>query len=314
MVFKGYKYAHSFALALLCCLAWCTASGAETARSGVSDRENTIIYGYSSQLFHDVDPKDLTGLIEIFARMTERKMKSGLKTSVVVYKSLSATEKALSRGEVDVLVMIPEEFASLRTTYRLEPILSADYGDHFYNELLLLVREGSGITEIGQLRGKRLLIDVGQQGTIPMKWLDSLLTARLSSNAKGFFGSIDENSKSSKVIMPVFFGQVDACLVSRNSYNISAELNPQLGRQLRVLEQSPGFVTGIIAVRKGLEKAKRDATVKVLTEMYTDPKGKQIMSLFRINRLVPFMPEHIVSVTKVIREHQETTNRVAKRK
>ena len=111
-----------------------------------------------------------------------------------------------------------------------------------------------------------------------------------------------------------FFGQVDACLVSRNSYNISAELNPQLGRQLRVLEQSPGFVTGIIAVRKGLEKANRDAIMKILTEMYTDPKGKQIMTLFRINRLVPFMPEHIVSVTKVIREHQETTNRVAKRK
>lgn len=314
MGFKDRTFARFIVLALLGCLVWCATSGAETARSGMPDRENTVVFGYSSQLFYNVDPKDLTGLIDVFARMTERKMKHGVKTSVVMYDSLSATEKALSRNEVDILVMIPEEFARLRPIFRLEPIMSADYGDHFYNELLLLVREGSGVTEIGHLRGKSLLVDVGQQGTVPMKWFDSLLRARFSSNAKGFFGSINENIKSSKVIMPLFFGQVDACLVSRNSYEISAELNPQLRRKLRILERSPGFVTGIIATRKDLGKLKRDVIVKTLTEMYTDPKGKQIMTLFRINRLVPYKPEHLSSVEKIMRERREKTDSMALRK
>jgi phosphonate transport system substrate-binding protein len=82
------------------------------------------------------------------------------------------------------------------------------------------------------------------------------------------------------------------------------ELNPQLGRQLRVLERSPGFVTGILAVRKDIHNPRRDAMVETLQEMHTDPKGRQLLTLFRCNRLVPFVAEHLASVEKVLREHR----------
>jgi phosphonate transport system substrate-binding protein len=147
-----------------------------------------------------------------------------------------------------------------------------------------------------------------------MKWLDSLLTARVSSGAQGFFGSISEATKATQVVMPVFFGQADACLVNRSLLETMSELNPQVGRQLLILEQSPGFVTGILAARKNFSHTQRDTVVKILQEMHTDPKGKQIMSLFRITRLVPFMPEHLASVEKVLRVRQGRTDSVAGRK
>ncbi len=303
MNLKERTIAYLLTLAVLSGLGWCTSLGAATVAGDASVRQNGIVYGYSAQLFYNVNPRDLTGLLEVFVRITERKMKDPGKTSFEVYENIADTEKALIKDEVDILIMIPEDFVRLRAQYQLDPILSADYGDHFYNEILLLVRKDSGITEVGQLRGKNLLVDVGQQGNIPMKWLDSFLTTRLFSSAKKFFGSIHEYTKSNQVITQVFFGKADACLVSRNLFELSAELNPQLKSKLHVLEQSPGFVTGIIAARKGLKKSTRDDIAGILAEMYTDPKGKQIMTLFRINRLVPCLPEHLVSVEKLIHEH-----------
>jgi phosphonate transport system substrate-binding protein len=182
--------------------------------------------------------------------------------------------------------------------------LSADYGKHFYNELLLLVRDDSGITRIEQLRGKSLMVDTGQQGTIPMKWLDSIMAARGSANAQGVFSSISKYTKGNQAVMPVFFRQADACLVGRNHYDTMVELNPQLGRQLRILERSPGFVTGILAMRKDNRNPICDDVVKMLQEMHTEPMGKQLMTLFRINRLIPFKPEHLVSIEKVLRDRR----------
>ncbi|NVN89655.1 MAG: PhnD/SsuA/transferrin family substrate-binding protein [Desulfuromonadales bacterium] len=303
MALKTHVIARFIALALLCCLFWSTSSISGTEHTDPA-RDNMLVFGYLPEVFYNVDPRDVTGLMEVWARMSERKAKGGLKSFSIVYKTIAEAEKDLANRRVDVLVMIPEDFIRLRAKFHLEPILSADYGNHFYNELLLLVREDSGIKRVEQLRGKSLLLDVGQQGSIPMKWLDSLLSARLSSTARAVFGTMKECTKSSQAIMPVFFRQADACLVSRSHYETMVELNPQLGRQLRILESSPGFVTGILATRKDLKKSTQDAIINNLQEMYTDPKGKQIMTVFRIKRLVPFKADHLASVEKIIREHR----------
>lgn len=315
MKLSRHSISRSCTCILICWITWCTLAVAETARSATaSGRDASLVFGYSPHVFYNVDPKDLVGLMEVWTRTVDLKMKNSVKTTIIAYKTFAEAEKALSRNEVDVLVMIPEEYIRLRAKSHLTAVLSADYGMHFYNELFLLVREGGGVTGIEQLRGKSMIVDVGQQGSIPIKWLDSLLTAQVSSNAQGFFRSMTEATKSSQVVMPVFFGQADACLVSRSHYETMVEMNPQLGQKMRILEKSPGFVTGVLAMRKDLQKTTRDAIVKTLSEMHTDPKGKQIMTLFRINRLIPFMPEHLTSVEKVLKERRGKTDSVANRK
>ena len=93
-----------------------------------------------------------------------------------------------------------------------------------------------------------------------------------------------------------------------------AELNPQIGRRMRILASSPGFVTGVIAVRGDIRNVRRDNMLKVLRQMQDDPKGRQLLTLFRINRLVEFRPEHMSSIEKVLREHRNRFERNARRK
>jgi len=85
----------------------------------------------------------------------------------------------------------------------------------------------------------------------------------------------------------------------------------QIGRELTVLVHSPGFATGVIAMRKAAGDQIRDAVIKALLEMHLDQRGKQIMTLFRIKRMIPFLPEHMVSVEKVIKKRRGKSDSVA---
>jgi len=297
------------ALAMIGSLIWCATSAAESVR-----KSDSLVIGYSTQVFYNVDPRDVIGLTKVWARLADSKLKFSSETAVVFYKTTAEAENALANNEVDILVMIPEEFVHMRASIPLAPVLSADYGKSFYDELILLVRKDSGITRVAQLRGKNLRVEAGQKGSIPIQWLDTLLASRVLPEPQGFFAGINEFPKASQVIMPVFFGQADACLTSRNSFNTLSELNPQLGSQMLVLERSPGFATGIIAVRRDIRNSRRDAMVEILQEMQNDPKGKQLLTMFRCNRLVPFKAEHLATVERVLRESRVRSSGPARRK
>jgi phosphonate transport system substrate-binding protein len=235
----------------------------------------------------------------------DTKIKAGRNTKVILFKDLDDVKRALKANEVDIIICIPEEFIKLRESVPLKPVLSSDYGKHFYDDLILLVRNDSGISQLEQLRRKNLRIESGQKGTLPMKWLDSLLMAKLSTSAQKLFANVTLSPKASQVVLPLFFGQTDASLVSRASFETMVELNPQLGRTLRILEKSPRFATGIIAVRRDVSDPQRDVMVAAFRDIHTDPKGRQILTLFRINRLVDFKAEHLSATEKVLKEHHE---------
>jgi phosphonate transport system substrate-binding protein len=275
-----------------------TVSGADQ-KSGIV--EKPLVVAFTPQAFFNVDPRDAIGAARVWINNADRRLGNNPETTVLYLTTQSEVESALSRNEVDILISIADEFINLREKFGLLPVLSTDYGKHFYDELLLLVRADSGISRTEQLRGKSLRIEGGQKGTIPLRWLKSLLEERTSSSPREFFGNISEFPKASQIITPVFFGQADSCIASLTSFEIMSELNPQLGKKLKILEKSPGFATGIIAVRKGFQNRRRDALIEALRDMERDPKGKQVLTIFRINRLVPFRGEHMASVERLFK-------------
>lgn len=295
----------------LACLAGSMSAAAEETVAG-SDR--SMVIGYSSTVFFSVDPRDAVGLTKVWLQTVDRAVKNPVPSNVVFFRNIEELEKALKEKRVDIAVMIAQEFVLLRDHLPLAAVLSADYGKHFYDELLLLVRNDSGITRVEQLRGKSIRIESGQKGSLPVLWLDSYLMKRVASGSRGFFSTIGEYPKASQVVMPLFFGQTDACLSSRDSLEIMDEMNPQVGRSLRILETSPGFVTGVIAVRRDIRNPRRDAMLKAMREIHNDPKGRQLLTLFRINRLVDFKAEHLLSIDRVLKEYRERVETVSRRR
>jgi ABC-type phosphate/phosphonate transport system substrate-binding protein len=301
------------AVMVLCSMGLAPPAADETVR-GERGGGNSIVIGYSARVFCSIDPKDVIALTKVWMELVDRKMNNPWKTNVVFFKNIRDFENALSDGEVDIAVLLPEEFINLRRRIPLTPVLSADYGKRFYDELLLLVRNDSGMSDISQLRHKRLKIQTGQKGTIPMQWLDSLLTRKVSSDTLRFFSTIQEDDNASQVVLPLFFGQVDACVANQTEFETLVEMNPQISRRLRILEKSPGFLTGIVAVRKDSTNERRNALLDAIQQLQSEPRGRQLLTLFRINRLIPFKEEHLATVEQLLKKHRACMKKVARGK
>jgi ABC-type phosphate/phosphonate transport system substrate-binding protein len=309
------KRAVKIAAVIVLCGVGCGEPASDVSRhGGEGSNKKSVVVGYSSRVFCSVDSKDVIALTKVWMELVDRKMNNPWKTNVAFFENIRELENALSSGEVDIAVLLPEEFIRLRRNIPLVPVLSADYGKHFYDELVLLVRNDSGITDISQLRNKRLKIQTGQKGTIPMQWLDLLLAQNAFTDARRFFSTIQEADRASQVVLPVFFGQADACLANQTEFETVAEMNPQISRRLRVLEKSPGYLTGVIAVRKDSTSERRNALLDAIQQLQSEPRGVQLLTLFRINRLIPFKAEHLASVEQLLKDHRVCMEKVARRK
>ncbi|MDD2337372.1 MAG: PhnD/SsuA/transferrin family substrate-binding protein [Geobacteraceae bacterium] len=283
--------------------------------SGVDhDKERPLVIGYSNQAFYNVDPRDAIGLTTVWVQNADRRMGNTKETKVVFFRDLADAEKALKANEVDIIILLAEEFFLLRDRVPLTPVLSADYGRHFYDELLLMVRADSNITRIDQLRQKNIRIESGQKGKIPMMWLNAFLMGKVSCDTRHFFSTINSNPKASQVIMPLFFGQTDACLASRSSFETMSELNPQLGQKLRILEKSPGFITGMVAVRRDILNPRRDAMVETIRDIGSHPRGRQLLTLFKINRVVEYREEHLTAINSLLRTQRDKIENTSRKK
>jgi ABC-type phosphate/phosphonate transport system substrate-binding protein len=279
-----------------------------------SDAEKpTLVIAYSKKVFYNVDINDAIASTKIWAEMLVKRDKIFGKSETVIFSNLPSLRKALSAKAVDILIMPPEEFLTIRNSDPIDPVFVADVGKYFYFQYILLVRTDSGIGTLGELRDRKLIIASGQSGEIPSLWIDTLLMKEGLGEMNSFFAGVREVQKPSESVLPVFFRQADAAIANRSSYETMTELNPQLRRELKIMAVSQDFSGTVISLRRDFYVKHKDIILKSLESLHNDPQGKQILTLFRTNRLLPYKPSYIENVEALLRERRNLKGRIFKR-
>ncbi|MRR06455.1 MAG: hypothetical protein EG828_05850 [Deltaproteobacteria bacterium] len=270
-----------------------TASGAE---------EIPISVAFSKSTFIDVNKDQAQAVAALWTDLVASKW--GGISSTRICTTLAELEKGTSSKKIDLVVLLPAEYLQLREKVSLEPLFISVKNKDFYEQLVLVVRKDSGARSLADLKGTKLL----QQGELSADgrslWLDTLLMRQGVRNPKRFFANVRAPSKASASIFAVFFKRADCCVVAHRSLRVMAELNPQLSRELMVLEESPPWPISIVAVRKGLPAQDRQTIQEVLGTLDKSTQGKQLLTLFRMDRLVSFRPAYLTQMEKLFRENR----------
>jgi phosphonate transport system substrate-binding protein len=154
-------------------------------------------------------------------------------------------------------------------------------------EYLILVDAQSNIRDLADLRGRSLAFHRNPTTCLAEAWLRAVLNVKDAGAMQDFFGKVIASDKISKgVVLPVFFGQMDACLVTRAGFETLCELNPQLGRRLRVLAASPRVVTVLMAFHKDCPPEAKRRVTEALLSLHKSVPGQQVMTLFQTRRMV----------------------------
>lgn len=105
--------------------------------------------------------------------------------------------------------------------------------------------------------------------------------------------------------MPVFFRQADACLTSKYSFDVMSELNPQVGKQLKVVALSEPLITTMLAFRKGFTSPDKDIILDILDHFETAGGGRQILLIFQSDGLEKKPMSMVDSTLELIRRFRK---------
>lgn len=147
-------------------------------------------------------------------------------------------------------------------------------------------------------------MDTGGKGKIPQIWLDTVLLRSGLPESRDLFGSIETVDKPAQALIPVFFGQADACLIPARTFQTMAELNPQLSEQLVVLLRSPGFCRGLMCVSQSIYEEYEFRFSDALSTFNTEPQGQQLLTVFRMDEIVSFEPRYLESTQELMAEYE----------
>ena len=158
--------------------------------------------------------------------------------------------------------------------------LIAEEGLRGMQRYCILTKQTSGFRQLGDLKGRRLLVLKDPLMCVAPYWLGSVLDEGHYGPAERFFGSLNSDSKVARVILPVFFGQADACLTTMLSLESMCELNPQVGRDLKPIAISAPLLVAFYVFRKNCRRLGRDQVIHALSTFDTSAVGQQIATLF----------------------------------
>lgn len=285
---------------------------ATNPRIALASQQFHMTVGFSAGTFVDIDKEQAKSICALWAELVGRKW--GGKSEAFIGNSLTELENGIREAKFDVVVLLASEYLSLKQRAQLEPLFVSARGKDLYYQQVLVVRKDSGYRAVKDLRGKAVLQQKGAYDDGNDLWLDTLLMRKGIAAPKRYFASNRIVLKPTGAVMPVFFGKADACIMSKRSLKVMAELNPQLQRELLILEESPPILNCIIAFREGISSSRKELFLKILGSLDQSTEGQQLLTLFKMTRLVPYQHFYLVPVEKLFREHNDLKQRTARRR
>jgi ABC-type phosphate/phosphonate transport system substrate-binding protein len=249
----------------------------------------------------NLNRNDALASIKVLGRTVAARRNLDFNVEPTIYETVAEAQHDLEKRTLDLIVMTSADYLKLEALGKdLEPVFMPSYARKSAKEYLLVTAKGAS-PGLASLHGKRLLLLQSRGANLGQAWLDLHLHSEKLDLTEKFFGSVQVVSKASAAILPVFFGQAEACIVNRESFEISTELNPQLGARLQVLTNSPSYLESVVCLRRSFESNRADV-IAALAEMHQFPDGQQIFTLFTISSISPFQETALTSVRQLLTE------------
>jgi len=258
--------------------------------------------GFTRSMFSDMNVNDARAAIKVWADSLAKTKNLDVVTDAMVYEDFSALQHAIDKSEIDLASLRIDEYLDLNLKQIPETIFSGSTEGSPTDRPLLVTQRS--ISSLSSLQNKRLNILIDAYVGMSKAWLNSLLLESGLPEIHQFSADIKEVNKTSQAVLPVFFGQRDACVVAKQGFEVMIELNPQIKEKLSVLMTGPEIVSGIMFLCPGYNPPFKEDLVKALEDLHLDPKGQQVLMLFKINRLVHCQDGHIIQAREIMEKYR----------
>ena len=252
-----------------------------------SGNPSRLRFGLSTNLLTDVNDNDARAAMTVWAETLTKRAGLEIRYAPTVLLSPEKLVEAARGGALDAFAASTVEYQDLAPF--IDPsvvVVDEPYAASGGEEYLILAHESGAVSDLASLRNRPLSLYKHPTTCLAPAWLDTLLAAAKLGLPETFLGAISANAKLSRVVLPVYFRQTEACLVTRRGFTTMCEMNPQLAKSLRVIASSPRLLPVFMAFHRSCEPALEARVLPVMLNMRGDAGAKQIFALFQTQGLV----------------------------
>lgn len=248
---------------------------------------------FSESLFASVNRDDALAAAKVMGETITRKDGYEPRVTVAAFKDLEVVRRNLAAGTVDLVITGSREYLQLVSMgAAFDPICLPSYSQERVARYVLVAPRKTPAVTLAELHGRRLLIMQTAEAAFGQTWADVLLAEQKLERSASFFGSTRTMASASATVLPVFFGQADACIVARGGFATMAELNPQIGQRLAIAYESEPIIEGLMCMRRDYTFL-RAWLIRRLLELHKEPAGRQCLTIFKLDRLYEFDPKNL---------------------
>ena len=202
------------------------------------------------------------------------------------------------------MILDTYHFLTIKQCAPLTPSFTPSAGGNVATAYVLLVRRKDGIRSLAQLA--KHTIEIGTRGVqvMPRIWLDTVLAQNRLAPASTLFRSVGRAQNAGKAILNVLFGSTTACVVPQRAFSGAAELNPQVGQQLTALKTSVPYVEEFVFFSPHCPQDRATAIRSAALALHTKARGRQLMALFGVVKMVPFQKTQLRTARDLVRTYQ----------
>ena len=252
--------------------------------SAAPDNPSPMRLAISDKLIADVNLNDARAAMLIWIKRICQDLNVVIDNDPRVFDTTKEILNRLRAGTLDTVAINAVEYWQMADLLDGRQIV-AQADPWAQVQYVILAKRNSGIVKLSDLRGRRLAMLTAPRMCVADAWLTTILHEENLGPAGQFFGSVSTDTKAFQVVLPVFFGKVDACLTMKQAFETICELNPQVKKDMVVIASSPSMVVNLYTFRNGFQSVYREKLIKALSNLSSSAAGRQLALLFQFEQL-----------------------------
>ncbi|MEW8505428.1 MAG: PhnD/SsuA/transferrin family substrate-binding protein [Candidatus Thiodiazotropha sp.] len=243
-----------------------------------ADSQHFIRVGGSAESIYDARITDIEILISLIFNEKFKDQDSQIR--IKIYESDLSLSNQLLSGNIDASFMNPVFYLDHIEHLNSDYTYAIQHGPNKKVKYILLTRRDSDLSSLEALRDKKLIVPSGH--LVGRRYLDvELLRANLPV-ADEFFSEIRYTGETDSAIINLFFGQVDAALVTDFSYEVASELNRQIPQALQIIHTSAPLIHMLISIHKDFSPQLADKFLPFIDTINDSPRLQHLRKTFRL--------------------------------
>lgn len=264
-------------------MAACAAACSLLTPAAAQQRSGSVRFGISDSLTGQMNLGDARAAMQVWLKRISQDVGLTLVYPPSVFEPFASLAAALRNGDLDGLIANIFEYRQVRNFLDRSTVIVPVQKDNL--RYVLLTRAEEHQQNVAALRGRKLILLDNLYTNLAPAWLANLLEDEVHQQADSFFASVTKKEKANHAILPVFFGQADACLVTSHAFLTLCELNPQVALRLKPVATSPEVATMLWCFSRNADSDRLRRLTRIIEGIADTPVGRQVMTLFQCDRL-----------------------------